>query len=59
MFLPCPSVHGGQTIFLSTKNVSWGFQKVWSVFDVFDFCPCVRACLRYALCTKFCGLNLS
>ena len=46
MFLPGPSarpsVHGG-SIFFSLKTRLWGFEKVWGVFDVFDFCPCVRA----------------
>ena len=50
MFLPCPSVrpsvHGGQKMFLSKNTFNGGFEKVWGVFDVFDFCPCVRECVR-------------
>ena len=45
MFLPCPSVRpsmGVKNLFC-LKHVLWGFEKVWGVFDVFDFCPCVRA----------------
>ena len=38
MFLPCPSVrpsiHGCQHFFWYKKNVLWGFEKVWGVFDV-------------------------
>ena len=47
MFLPCPSVRPwGSKNCLSKKHVLWGFEKVWGVFDVFDFCPCVSACVR-------------
>ena len=40
MFLPCPSVIPSTGV-----NFLWGFEKVWGVFDVFGFCPCVRACV--------------
>ena len=63
MFLPCPSrpsVHGGQKICLS-KNTFYGVLRRFGVFLTFSIFvrACVRACVRYALCTKFCGLNLS
>ena len=36
----------GVNIFFCLKNTFYGgFEKVWGVFDVFIFCPCVRACV--------------
>ena len=41
-----PSVRPSMGVnFFVWKHVLWGFEKVWGVFDVFDFCPCVRACV--------------
>ena len=58
MFLPCPSVRPwGSTIFLLSKNTFYGVLRRFGMFLTFSIF--VRACVRYALCTKFCGLNLS
>ena len=36
---------GVNIFFFCLKHVLWGFERVCGVFDVFDFCPCVRACV--------------
>ena len=42
-----PSVHPsmGSTFFCLKTRFYGVFEKVWGVFDVFGFCPCVRACV--------------
>ena len=61
MFLPCPSArpsaHGGQNFFC-LKTRFMGFWEGLKCFWRFRFSS-VRACVLCALCTKFCGLNLS
>ena len=53
------SVHPSMGVkhFFLPKNTFYGVLRRFGVFLTFSIF--VRACVRYALCTKFCGLNLS
>ena len=70
MFLPCPSVRPssrpsirpwGQFFFCLKTRFMGFWEGLWCFwrFRFLSVRACVRACVRYALCTKFCGLNLS
>ena len=53
-----PSVRPWESKFFCLKTRFMGFWEGLGCFWRFRLLS-VRACVRYALCTKFCGLNLS